>query len=79
MMADTIHSSAFVHPTAVVDDGAILHEGVKVWHFCHVMPLAMVGSVKFGPKHLCRIGSENWGKGQNSKQRQPVSRCRTRG
>ena len=44
MMADTIHSSAFVHPTAVVDDGAILHEGVKVWHFCHVMPLAMVGA-----------------------------------
>ena len=44
MMADTIHSSAFVHPTAVVDDGAILHEGVKVWHFCHVMPLAIVGA-----------------------------------
>ena len=43
MMADTIHSSAFVHPTAVVDDGAILHEGVKVWHFCHVMPRAIVG------------------------------------
>ena len=44
MMADTIHSSAFVHPTAVVDDGAILHEGVKVWHFCHVMPAAIVGA-----------------------------------
>ena len=44
MMADTIHPSTFVHPTAVVDDGAILHEGVKVWHFCHVMPRAIVGA-----------------------------------
>ena len=33
----------FVHPTAVVDPGAILGAGAKVWHFCHVMPGARVG------------------------------------
>jgi UDP-2-acetamido-3-amino-2,3-dideoxy-glucuronate N-acetyltransferase len=28
--------SAFHHPSAVVESGAILEDGVKVWHFCHV-------------------------------------------
>jgi UDP-2-acetamido-3-amino-2,3-dideoxy-glucuronate N-acetyltransferase len=31
-----IHPSAMVHPTAVVEHGATLHENVKVWHFSHV-------------------------------------------
>ena len=26
----------FVHSTAIVEDGAKLQKGVKVWHFCHV-------------------------------------------
>lgn len=34
---------AFVHPTAVVDEGATLAPGAKVWHFAHVMPGAAVG------------------------------------
>ena len=33
-----------VHPTAVVDPGAVLAPGVKVWHFCHVMAGARVGA-----------------------------------
>lgn len=39
-----ISSTAFVHETAVVDDGAVLEAGVKVWHFCHVMPRAVIGA-----------------------------------
>lgn len=27
---------AWVHPTAVVEDGVTLRPGVRVWHFCHV-------------------------------------------
>ncbi|MDA0729127.1 MAG: acyltransferase [Bacteroidetes bacterium] len=34
---------AAVHETAVVDEGAELGAGVKVWHFCHVMPGAVIG------------------------------------
>ena len=34
--------AAFVHPTAVIDEGAVLHEGVKVWHFCHVRSTAIL-------------------------------------
>ena len=33
----------FVHPTAVVDEGAKIGEGTKIWHFCHVMPKAVIG------------------------------------
>ncbi len=33
----------FVHPSAVVDDGAQIGEGSKIWHFSHVMPGAVLG------------------------------------
>lgn len=33
---------AFVHRTAVIDEGAVLHEGVRVWHFCHVRSTAVL-------------------------------------
>jgi UDP-2-acetamido-3-amino-2,3-dideoxy-glucuronate N-acetyltransferase len=32
------------HPTAIVDDGAIIGPGTKVWHFCHIMPGARIGA-----------------------------------
>jgi UDP-2-acetamido-3-amino-2,3-dideoxy-glucuronate N-acetyltransferase len=31
------------HDTAVVDEGAVIGEGTKVWHFCHVSPRAVIG------------------------------------
>jgi UDP-2-acetamido-3-amino-2,3-dideoxy-glucuronate N-acetyltransferase len=31
---------AFIHPLAVVEDGAILEEDAKVWHFAHVRQTA---------------------------------------
>jgi UDP-2-acetamido-3-amino-2,3-dideoxy-glucuronate N-acetyltransferase len=33
----------FVHETAVVDPGAEVGPGTKIWHFCHVMPGARIG------------------------------------
>lgn len=33
----------FVHETAVVDEGAQIGAGSKVWHFCHLMPSAVIG------------------------------------
>lgn len=35
--------SNFIHPTAVVDQGARLGAGSKVWHFCHLMPDCEIG------------------------------------
>jgi UDP-2-acetamido-3-amino-2,3-dideoxy-glucuronate N-acetyltransferase len=34
----------WVHPSAIVDEGAVIGEGTKVWHFCHVMPKARLGA-----------------------------------
>jgi len=36
--------SAFIHPTAVVDPGAQIGAGTRVWHFSHVMAGARVGA-----------------------------------
>lgn len=33
----------FVHPTAVVDEGAEIGCGTKIWHFSHVMKGARIG------------------------------------
>ncbi len=43
MSEGAVHGTAFVHPTAVVDDGAALGAGTKVWHFVHVCSGAKVG------------------------------------
>lgn len=39
----------FVHPTAVVDEGAIISDGVKIWHFSHIMSNCEIGA-------KCNIG-----------------------
>lgn len=33
----------FVHPTAVVDEGAVIGKQTKVWHFSHIMKGAQIG------------------------------------
>ena len=33
----------FVHTSSVVDQGAIIGKGTKIWHFSHVMPTAKIG------------------------------------
>jgi UDP-2-acetamido-3-amino-2,3-dideoxy-glucuronate N-acetyltransferase len=32
-----------IHPTAVVDPGAVIGEGTRIWHFCHIGPAARIG------------------------------------
>jgi UDP-2-acetamido-3-amino-2,3-dideoxy-glucuronate N-acetyltransferase len=36
--------AASVHRTAVIDAGARLGAGTRIWHFCHVMPGARIGA-----------------------------------
>jgi UDP-2-acetamido-3-amino-2,3-dideoxy-glucuronate N-acetyltransferase len=33
----------FVHETSIVDDGAEIGAGTKIWHFCHVMHSVKIG------------------------------------
>ncbi len=38
-----VEKSYFVHPTAVVDAGAVIGDGTRIWHFSHIMPTARIG------------------------------------
>src|SRR5437773_1571389 len=40
MLAEMGH---FAHPTAVVDEGAQIGDGTRIWHFCHVAAGARIG------------------------------------
>jgi len=39
----------YSHETAVIDEGCTIGEGVKIWHFSHVMPNCIIGE-------KCNIG-----------------------
>src|SRR6187397_3163196 len=36
-------TSAMIHESAYVDDGAKVGTGTRIWHFCHVMGGAVIG------------------------------------
>ncbi len=36
-------TDVFIHPLAVVDDGAKIGEGTKIWHFAHIRGTASIG------------------------------------
>jgi UDP-2-acetamido-3-amino-2,3-dideoxy-glucuronate N-acetyltransferase len=38
-----------VHPSSFVDDGCEIGDDTRIWHFCHIMPRAKIGS-------RCNIG-----------------------
>lgn len=42
-------AETFIHHTAVIDTGASIGEGTRIWHFSHVMPNAVIGN-------RCNIG-----------------------
>jgi len=33
----------FAHESAVIDEGAVIGKGSKIWHFCHVMGKSILG------------------------------------
>ncbi len=41
--ATGVAADAFVHPTSVVDEGALIGEGTSVWHYSHVMSDSVIG------------------------------------
>ena len=36
-------SDVFIHPLAVVDEGADIGDGTRIWHFAHVRETAKIG------------------------------------
>lgn len=39
-----MNSGYFVHESSFVDQGVRIGSGTKVWHYCHIMPDAEIGS-----------------------------------
>ena len=35
--------SYFAHETAVIDEGCVIGDGTKIWHFSHLMPGCELG------------------------------------
>jgi len=48
---DATGKKYFVHPTAVVEEGAEIGEGTRIWHFAHVRSGAKIGK-------NCNIGKD---------------------
>jgi len=40
----TYMSAPSIHSTAVIDEGASIGAFTQIWHFCHVMPGAIIGA-----------------------------------
>lgn len=43
MKPDPRFPGALIHETSLVDDGAAIGKGTKIWHFCHVLPGTVIG------------------------------------
>jgi UDP-2-acetamido-3-amino-2,3-dideoxy-glucuronate N-acetyltransferase len=41
--------AVFIHESSYVDEGAVVGDGTRIWHFCHVLPGAVIGE-------RCNIG-----------------------
>ena len=37
-------TETLIHPTAIIDDGALLGKGVRIWHWSHVCASAQIGN-----------------------------------
>ena len=42
-MAKKMGEEYFVHPTSIVEEGAEVGAGTRIWHFSHIMPGAKIG------------------------------------
>jgi UDP-2-acetamido-3-amino-2,3-dideoxy-glucuronate N-acetyltransferase len=38
-----METNYFAHPTAIIDEGCKIENGVKIWHFSHIMPHCVIG------------------------------------
>ncbi|MEM7387323.1 MAG: acyltransferase [Verrucomicrobiota bacterium] len=52
-------SDYFAHETAVIDDGAVIGKGTRIWHFAHVLSGARIGTrCNFGQNTMVGSGVE---------------------
>lgn len=37
------NNTFFAHPSAIIDEGCVIGNGTKIWHFSHIMPNCEIG------------------------------------
>ena len=54
-----------IHSTACIDDGVIIGNNTKIWHFSHIMPGSIIGencnigqNVVIGPDAVIGVGGQ---------------------
>ena len=57
MREDPRFPGALIHVSSFVDDGAVIGQGTKIWHFCHILSRTVIGencsigqNVMIGPR-----------------------------
>jgi UDP-2-acetamido-3-amino-2,3-dideoxy-glucuronate N-acetyltransferase len=43
MREDSRFPGVLIHESSYVDGGAIVRQGTKIWHFCHILPGTVIG------------------------------------
>jgi UDP-2-acetamido-3-amino-2,3-dideoxy-glucuronate N-acetyltransferase len=38
-----VTAAFFAHESSYIDDGAVIGAGTRIWHFCHILPGAVIG------------------------------------
>jgi len=44
MEKEKMEKEYFAHPSAIIDEGATIGKGTKIWHFCHILRNTIIGS-----------------------------------
>jgi UDP-2-acetamido-3-amino-2,3-dideoxy-glucuronate N-acetyltransferase len=42
-MKELKHMEYHIHPTAIVDEGAVIGEGTRIWHYSHISARSVIG------------------------------------
>jgi len=59
----TLHASAIVHPSSVIEDGAVLGRNVTIGPFCHIGPQVILSDDTMVMSHVAIGGRTTIGKG----------------
>lgn len=51
------NTDIFIHSSSFVDDGAIIGNGTRIWHFCHILAGATIGCFCSIGQNVCVSGN----------------------
>ena len=58
-MAFSIHPTVIIHSSAIVDEGATIGSGSRVWHWVHICSGAVTVGLLIGAERVCGQSGAN--------------------